>query len=120
MEIVGYWSIKQAFSSPLGDYVLMKDLSFVRFAVVVVVAGVTRIIPYTFASFGLYETVSVVMFWVMGEGFLVGTTVTILDSMIFNTLTLVFFVVAMRVASCPSVLETWSQFCELSSRRSSS
>lgn len=118
LEIVGYWSIKQAFSSPLDDYVLMKDLSFVRFSIVVVVAGVTRIIPYTFASFGLYETVSVVMFWVLGEGFLAGTTVTLLDSMLFNTMTLVFFVVAMRVASCPSVLETWNRFYELSARRS--
>ena len=71
-EIVGYWSIKQAFSSPLDDYVLMSDLSFVRFGIVIVVAGVTRIIPYTFASFGLYETVSIVMFWVLGEGFLAG------------------------------------------------
>lgn len=119
LEILGYWSIKQAFSSPLDDYVLMRDLSFVRFAIVVVVAGVTRIIPYTFASFGLYETVSVVMFWVLGEGFLAGTTVTLLDSMLFNTITLVFFVVSMRVASCPSVLETWNQFYELSARRSS-
>lgn len=119
LEIVGYWSIKQAFSSPLDDYVLMKDLSFVRFAVVIVVAGVTRIIPYTFASFGLYETVSVVMFWVLGEGFLAGTTVTLLDSILFNTITLVFFVVSMRVASCPSVLETWNRFYELSARRSS-
>ena len=118
-EIVGYWSIKQAFSSPLEDYVLMKDLSFVRFAVVIVVAGVTRIIPYTFASFGLYETVSVVMFWVLGEGFLAGTTVTLLDSILFNILTLVFFVVSMRVASCPSVLETWNRFYELSARGSS-
>lgn len=119
LEVVGYWSIKQAFSSPLDDYVLMKDLSFVRFTIVVVVAGVTRIIPYTFASFGLYETVSVVMFWVLGEGFLAGTTVTLLDSILFNMMTLVFFVVSMRVASCPSVLETWNRFYELSARRSS-
>ncbi len=118
-EIVAYWSLKQAFSSPLGDYVLMSDLSFVRFAVVVVVAGVTRIIPYTFASFGLYETVSVVMFWVLGEGFLAGTTVTFLDSILFNTVTLVFFVVSIRVAACPSVLETWNRFYEMSTRRSS-
>ncbi len=119
LEVVGYWSIKQAFSSPLDDYVLMKDLSFVRFTIVVVVAGVTRIIPYTFASFGLYETVSIVMFWVLGEGFLAGTTVTLLDSILFNMMTLVFFVVSMRVASCPSVLETWNRFYELSARRSS-
>ena len=92
---------------------------FVRFAVVVVVAGVTRIIPYTFASFGLYEIVSIVMFWVLGEGFLAGTTVTFLDSILFNTMTLLFFVVSMRVAACPSVLETWNRFYELSTRRSS-
>jgi len=117
LEVLGYWSIKQAFSSPLDDYVLMSDLTFVRFAVVVLVAGITRIIPYTFASFGLYETVSVVMFWVMGEGFLGGTTVTLLESALFNTMTLLFFVASMQVASCPSVLETWSRFYELSSRR---
>ncbi len=119
LEVVGYWSLKQAFSSPLDDYVLMSDLSFVRFAIVIVVAGVTRIIPYTFASFGLYETVSVVMFWVLGEGFLAGATVTFLDSILFSTLTLVFFVVSMRVASCPSVIETWNQFYQASVNRSS-
>jgi len=116
-EITAYWSIKQAFSSPLDDYVLMKDLSFVRFSVVIVVAAVTRIIPYTFASFGLYETVAVIMFWVLGEGFLAGTTVALLDSMLLNAMTLLFFAVSMRVAACPSVLETWHLFYDLSARR---
>ena len=116
-EILGYWSIKQAFSSPLDDYVLMSDLSFIRFSVVVLVAAITRIIPYTFASFGVYETVSVVMFWVMGEGFLGGTTVSLLDSFLFNSITLLFFAVSMQVTSCPSVLETWSRFYEASARR---
>lgn len=110
MEIVGYWSIKQAFSSPMDDYVLMKDLPFLHFTIVIAVAGITRIIPYTFASFGIYETVSVVMFWVFREGFLSGTTITLLDSMVINTLTLIFFVVSMRASACPSILETWRIF----------
>lgn len=113
-EILGYWLVKQAFSSPLDDYVLMSDLTLPRFAIVVLVAGITRIIPYTFASFGVYETVSVVMFWVMGEGFLAGTTVTLLDSLLFNGMTLLFFAVSIRASSCPSVLETWSRFYRLS------
>lgn len=110
LEIVGYWWIKQAFSSPMDDYVLMKDLPFLHFAIIIAVASITRIVPYTFASFGIYETVSVVMFWVFGEGFLSGTTITLLDSIVINGLTFIFFVVAMRVSACPSILETWRIF----------
>ena len=110
IEIVGYWSIKQAFSSPMDDYVLMKDLPFLHFMIVIAVANITRIIPYTFASFGIYEIVSVVMFRVFGEGFLSGTTVTLLDSMLINGTTLIFFVISMRVSTPPSILETWRMF----------
>lgn len=110
MEALGYWYIKQAFSSPLEDLVLMKDFPFAQFSIVVGVAGITRIIPYTFASFGVYELVSVVMYWVFEQGFLSGTTVTLLESLLINTLTFVFFIVAMRVSPCPSILETWRMF----------
>jgi hypothetical protein len=110
MEIGAYWWIKQAFSSPMDDYVLMKDLPFMNFAIVVAGASITRILPYTFASFGIYETASVVMFRVMGEGFLGGITVTLLDSILINVLTLIFFLFAMRVATRPSILETWRLF----------
>jgi hypothetical protein len=110
VEAIGYWYIKQAFSSPLQDLVLMKDMPFAQFSIVVGVAGITRIIPYTFASFGVYEFVSVIMFWVFGQGFLSGTTVTILESVLLNTVTFVFFVVATRVSASPSILETWRMF----------
>ncbi len=117
MEIAGYWWIKQAFSSPMDDYVLMKDLPFVPFAVVAAGAGITRIIPYTFASFGIYETVSVIMYRVYGEGFLAGTTTTLLESMLMNALTFLFFVIALRVSPCPSILETWRMFFRRSALR---
>jgi len=117
MEIIGYWWIKQAFSSPMDDYVLMKDLAFVNFAVVIAGASITRILPYTFASFGIYETASVVMFWVMGEGFLTGITVTLLDSLLLNVFIFLFFIVAMRVNPCPSILETWRMFYQRSVKR---
>ncbi len=110
VEALGYWYIKQAFSSPLEDLVLMKDMPFAQFSIVVGVAGITRIIPYTFASFGVYEFVSVIMFWVFGQGFLSGTSVTILESVLLNTVTFVFFVVATRVNASPSILETWRMF----------
>jgi hypothetical protein len=117
MEVVGYWWIKQAFSSPLDDYVLMKDLPFMPFVVVVAGAGITRIIPYTFASFGIYEIVSVIMYRVYGEGFLAGTTITLMESMLMNTLTFLFFVIALRVSPCPSILETWRMFFRRSALR---
>lgn len=117
LEIVGYWEIKQAFSSPLDDYVLMKNLAFLPFAVVVAGNAITRIIPYTPASFGVYELGSVIMFWVYGEGFLSGTTVTLLESLLINGVTLVFFLVSMRSSACPSILETWRMFFRQSALR---
>jgi len=117
LEITGYWAIKQAFSSPMDDYVLMKSLPFLNFAVVVLGASITRIIPYTFASFGIYEITSVIMFWVQGEGFLSATTVTLLDSTLMNGLTLVFFLAASRLTRYPSMLETWRSFFRESSLR---
>lgn len=110
MEVLAFWSLKQAFSSPMEDYVLMKDLPLLQFTITVAAAGITRIIPYTFASFGIYETASVVMFWVFGEGFLSGTTVALLDSALINGMTLIFFVLSLRVSACPSILETWRIF----------
>lgn len=110
-EIAALWSIKQAFSSPLDDYVLMKDLAFVPFAVVVAGVAITRIIPYTPGSIGVYELNSVIMFWVHGQGFLAGTTVALLHSILINTVTFVFFVVSLRISSSsPSILETWRHF----------
>ncbi|MCZ6484620.1 MAG: lysylphosphatidylglycerol synthase domain-containing protein [Acidobacteria bacterium] len=110
LEILGYWCIKQAFSSPMDDYVLMKDLRFVHFAIVVSVANITRVIPFTFASIGVYEITSVFMFRVFGEGYLSGTTVTLLDSILINGLTLFFFALGLRSARYPSILETWRSF----------
>jgi uncharacterized membrane protein YbhN (UPF0104 family) len=118
IEIIGYWSIKQAFSSPMDDYILMKDLTFIHFAIVIAVANIARIIPYTFSSFGVYEIISVFMFHVFGEGYLSGTTVTILDSLLINSLTLVFFILALVVNKSPSILETWRNFFSQSVARS--
>lgn len=110
LEIVGYWSIKQAFSSPMDDYVLMKNLSFVHFVIVISVANITRVIPFTFASLGVYEIASILMFRVFAEGFLAGTTVTLLHSILINGLSLFFFVLSLRSSRCPSILETWRMF----------
>jgi hypothetical protein len=117
IEIVGYWCIKQAFSSPMDDYILMKDLAFVHFAIVIAVANIARIIPYTFASFGVYELISVFMFRIFGEGYLSATTVTLLDSFLINTLTFVFFVLAAYLYKTPSILETWRNFVDMSATR---
>lgn len=119
LEILGYWLIKQAFSSPLDDYVLMKDLSFPAFMVATAGAAMTRVLPYTFASFGIYETVAVVMFWAEGQGFLAGITVALLDSLLLNVLTLIFFVVSLRLVAFPGLLETWRQFSRQPAIRSS-
>lgn len=119
LEIVACWYIKQAFSAPLEDYVLMKDLSFLRFVIVISVVALTRIIPYTFAGFGVSETVAIVMFRVQGEGFISGTTVALLDSLLLNTVTLAFFLASLRVARRPSILETWQLFYRRSALASS-
>jgi len=115
LEILGYWCIKQAFSSPMDDYVLMKNLPFAHFAVAVSVAALTRIIPYTFASLGVYELSSTMMFRVFGQGYLAGATVSLLDSLLLNSITLILFVVVLFASRCPSVLDTWRKFFNQSS-----
>lgn len=114
VETLAYWCIKQAFSSPLDDYVLMKDLPFVHFAIAIAVAATTRVLPFTFASIGIYEVVSVAMFRVFDEGFLAGTTVTLLDSLLINTISAVTFVVVLWLGRCPSAFETWRTFLQRS------
>lgn len=114
LEVFAFWSIKQAFSSPMDDYILMKNLAGVPFMIVVAVAGLARVIPYTFAGFGVVELVMVVMFWVFGEAFLGGTTVALLCALLLNGMTLALFLVALAVARCPSILETWHAFFERS------
>ena len=110
IEVLAYWWIKQAFSSPIDAYVLMKDLPFIHFAIVMAVANTTRILPFTFAGIGIYEIVSVSMFRAFGEGFLSGTTVTLLDSALVNGSTLAAFLIVMAVGRWPSVIETWRTF----------
>lgn len=117
LEILSYWLIKQAFSSPLDDYVLMKDITLLQFTVVTAGAAMTRIVPYTFASFGIYEAISVIMFWVVGQGFLAGLTVTLLDVLLHNIITLAFFIIAMRLTPFPSLLDTWRLFVRQSALR---
>ena len=114
VETLAYWCIKQAFSSPLDDYVLMKDLPFVHFAIVIAVAATTRILPFTFASIGIYELVSVAMFRVFDEGFLAGTTVALLDAFLINTLSALTFAVVLGFGRCPSAFEIWRGFVQQS------
>lgn len=110
LEVAALWSIKQAFSSPMDDYILMKDLTMVPFMVVVSVAALARVVPHTFAGFGVVELVMVVMFRVFGQGFLGGTTVALLCGALLNGVTFVFFTMALWLSRCPSVLEIWQQF----------
>jgi hypothetical protein len=117
LEVYAFWNIKQAFSSPMDDYILMKGLTLVPFTIAVSVAALARVIPYTFASFGIVELVLVMMFRVFDEGFLSGTTVALLSSLLINLITLVFFVLAMWIARCPSILEVWHQFFRQSDER---
>ena len=117
LEVFAFWSIKQAFSSPLDDYVLMKDLTAMPFTVVVVVAALARVIPYTFAGFGVVELVMVVMFRAFDEGFLGGATVALLCAALINGMTFVFFQITIWVSRCPSVLETWQAFFDHSAAR---
>ena len=120
LEIFAFWSIKQAFSSPLDDYILMKDLTFVAFMIAVSVAGLARVIPYTFASFGIVELVMVMMFRVFDQGFLSGTTTALLCALLLNGTTFVLFVVSLWLARCPSVLEVWHLFFQQSAAKSQS
>jgi hypothetical protein len=117
-EAFAFWSIKQAFSSPTDDYVLMKDLAAIPFTIVVAVAALARVIPYTVAGFGVVELVMVVMFRAFGEGFLTGATVALLCALLLNVTTFVFFQIAIWVSRCPSVLETWQTFFDHSAARS--
>lgn len=110
LEVFAFWSIKQAFSSPMDDYIMMRDLAAVPFMVVVAVAGLARVIPYTAAGFGVVELVMVVMFWVFGEAFLGGTTVALLSALLLNGMTLALFLVTLALTRCPSILETWEAF----------
>jgi hypothetical protein len=114
VETLAYWGIKQAFSSPLDDYVLMKDLPFVHFAIAIAVAATPRVLPFTFASIGLYEIVSVAMFRVFDEGFLAGTTVALLDSLLINGISALAFVTVLWLGRCPSAFETWRAFVQQS------
>jgi hypothetical protein len=117
LEVLAFWNIKQAFSAPLDDYVLMKDLPLVPFTVVVAVAGLARVIPYTFAGFGIIELVTVVMFRAFGEGFLGGTTVALLSALLINGTAFLLFLLAMAIGRCPSVLEVWHLFFDRSVAR---
>lgn len=114
VETLAYWWIKQAFSSPLDDYVLMKDLPFAHFAIAIAVAATTRVLPFTFASVGIYEIVSVAMFRVFDEGFLAGTSVALLDSLLINGVSAVTFLVVLWLGRCPSAFETWRAFVQQS------
>jgi len=117
LEVFAFWSIKQAFSSPMDDYILMKDLTSIPFMVVVSVAALARVIPYTFAGFGVVELVMVVMFRAFGQGYLGGTTVAFLCALLLNGMTLAFFLMAVWMSRCPSVLETWHAFFDQSAAR---
>jgi hypothetical protein len=110
IEILGYWCLKQAFSSPMDDYVLMKDLPFVPFAIVISVANMARVLPYTFASIGIYEIVSVAMFRAFGEGFLGAATMSILDGLLINSLSAVAFATVVWLGRSPSAFDTWQTF----------
>jgi hypothetical protein len=112
LEVFAFWSMKQAFSSPMDDYILMKGLPFISFLIAVSVAGLARVIPYTFASFGIVELVLVMMFRVFDEGFLSGTTTALLCALLINGMTFVLFLMAMVLARCPSILEVWHLFFE--------
>jgi hypothetical protein len=118
LEIFSFWSIKQAFSSPMDDYILMKDLTFVPFMIVMSVAGLARVIPYTVASAGIAELVMVMMFRIFGQGFLGGATTALLSSLLLNGMTFIFFLNSLWLARCPSVLEVWHQFFARSAARS--
>ena len=114
VEILGYWCLKQAFSSPMDDYVLMKDIAFVDFAIVILVANLTRVLPYTFASLGIYEIVSVAMFHAFGESFLAGASVSLLDACLINGVSAVAFAAVIWLGRAPSALDTWRTFVERS------
>ena len=49
----------------------------------------------------------VVMFRVFDQGFLGGTTVALLCALLMNGMTLLFFLIAIWMTTCPSILETW-------------
>jgi len=120
LEVFAFWSIKQAFSSPMDDYILMKDLTAVPFTIVVAVAGLSRVIPYTVAGFGVVELAMVVMFRAFDQGFLGGATVALLCALLLNGMTFFFFLMAVWISRCPSVLETWHQFFDRSAARNQS
>jgi uncharacterized membrane protein YbhN (UPF0104 family) len=117
LEVFAFWSIKQAFSSPMDDYVLMKDLTFIPFMIAVAVTALARVIPYTFAGFGIVEFVMVAMFRVFNQGFLGGTTVALLSALLMNGMTFIFFLMTVWIARCPSILETWHVFFQRSVER---
>jgi uncharacterized membrane protein YbhN (UPF0104 family) len=116
-EVLAFWNIKQAFSSPMDDYVLMKDFAAVPFAMVITVAALARVIPYTVAGVGVVELVMVVMFRVFGEGYLSGTTVAVLCALLLNGVTFVLFLLASWLNRCPSMLDTWQAFFDHSAAR---
>jgi uncharacterized membrane protein YbhN (UPF0104 family) len=117
LEIFAFWNVKQAFSSPMDDYILMKDLTFIPFMIAISVAGLARVIPYTFAGFGIVEFVLVAMFRVFDQGFLGGTTVALLSALLMNGMTFLFFLMSVWITRCPSILETWHVFFQQSVER---
>jgi len=118
LEIFAFWSIKQAFSSPIDHYILMGDLTFVPFAITIAIAGLARVIPYTFASFGIVEFVMVIMFRIFDQSFLSGTIVALLCALLLNGMTFVLFLMSVWLTTCPSILETWHMFFDQSAARS--
>lgn len=117
LEVFACWSIKQAFSSPMDDYILMKDLTFIPFMIAISVAALARVIPYTFAGFGIVEFVLVAMFRVFDQGFLGGATVALLCALLINGMTFLFFLMSVWITRCPSILETWHVFFQQSVER---
>jgi hypothetical protein len=117
LEVFAFWSIKQAFSSPTDDYILMKDLTAVPFMIVIAVASLARVIPYTFAGFGVVELVMVLMFRVFDQGYLGGATVALLCALLINAMTFFFFQIAVWLGRCPSILDTWQRFFDHSVAR---
>jgi hypothetical protein len=82
----------------------------VPFAIVISVANMARVLPYTFASLGIYEIVSVAMFRAFGEGFLGAATMSMLDGLLINSLSAVAFATVVWLGRSPSAFDTWQTF----------
>ncbi len=94
-EVTGLWFLKQAFSTR--EFVLLGDITYLQFVVVLAAASFIRAIPFTPGAFGIYEGLIVSIFHLgFGQSILPGLAVAIIDTLLLTLVTTILFLYAIH------------------------